>query len=264
MLRKALVAGLVVVVSLLTVSYVCPNACSHVKLWLRQRHQAAQDSIPPEQEIARLRMELENLSKEDERHYHKVAVQIVDVQKLEKQVVAMRTDLNKEERRIVSLKTSYDAAVKAEKKQVAHGDKSYALDTFRSDLLSAAERFRIDEKLLESKEEQLTLRKKSLEINRRKLAERKLVRQQMKTELERLETALAAERQAAAEEQNTLDDGSYKKLRTDLDRVRDKVEVLKQKKILKGEIDGPIEQEKRKEKEDANERFLNERFSQKQ
>ena len=263
MLRKALVAGLVVVVSLVTVSYVCPKACSHVKLWLKQRHQAAEDSIPPEQEIARLRMELENLAREDDRHFDRVAKQIVEVNRLEEQVKNMRTDLDKEERRIVALKSSYDAAVKADRKKVAHGDAEYDLQAFRNDLLAAAARFEIDEKLLKSKDEQLSLRKKTLELNRRKLSELKLVRQQMKTELERLETALAAERQHQAAEQNTLDDASYKRLRKDLDRVRDKVEVMKQKQILKGEIDGPVQAEKRKEQEAANERFLNERFSEK-
>jgi len=102
-------------------------------------------------------------------------------------------------------------------------------------------------------------------MNRKKLAELKLVRQQMKTELERLETALAQERQNQAMEQNTLDDASYQKLRKDVDSVRDKMEVLKQKRVLKGEVDGPVRaDEQRKEQEAAIDRFLNERFSDKQ
>jgi len=123
----------------------------------------------------------------------------------------------------------------------------------------------VDEQLVKSKEEQLSLRKKNLEMNRKKLAELKLVREQMKTELERLETALVQERQNQAAEQNTLDDASYQKLRKDVDSVRDKLEVLKQKRVLKGEIDGPARAtEQRKEQEAAIDRFLNERFSEKQ
>jgi hypothetical protein len=239
--------------------------CSHVKLWLQERRQEAQDSIPPEKEIARLKMELDNLAREDERHFHRVAVQIVEVQKLEKQVNALRTKVNEEERRIFAMKASYDAAVKAEKKQVKHGEGTYDLEVFHNELRANASRFQVEEQLLKSKEEQLTLRKKTLESNRRKLSELKLVRQQMKTELERLETALAAERQAQALQQNTLDDASYRKLRQDLDSVRDKLEVMKQKQSLKGEVDGPVRaEEQRKEKEAAIDRFLNERFSDKQ
>jgi hypothetical protein len=263
MLRKVLVAGLVVVVSLVTISYVCPRAASHVKLWLKQRKQAAEDAVPPEQEIARLKMELENQAKEDDSHFDRVAKQTVAVQKLEKQVDGMRAALEKEERRIVTLKSSYDAAVKAEQKQVRHGDRSYDLKVFRSDLLAAAARFEIEEGLVKSKEEQLAEDKQTLEVNRRKLLERKRVRQQLRTDLARLERALASEKQAQAAEQNTLDDPSYQRLCADLDRVRDKVEVMKQKRILKGEIDGPVQAEKRKEQEAANERFLNERFSDK-
>ena len=47
--------------------------------------------------------------------------------------------------------------------------------------------------------------------------------------------------------------------------VRDKVEVMKQKQILRGEIDGPVRaDEQRKEKEAAIDRFLSERFNEKQ
>ena len=265
MCKKALVAGVAVVVSLLTVSFFCPTVCSHIKLWWQERQKEAQESIPPEKEIARLKMELDNLGREDERHFHKVAVQIVEVQNLDKQVAGLRTKLNEDELRVRKMKASYQAGLDAKEKQVSHSGKSYDLDQFREELRATAARFQVDEQLVKSKEEQLSLRKRNLEMNRKKLAELKLVRQQMKTELERLETALAVERQAQAEASNTLDDGSYLKLRKDLDSVRDKLEVMKQKQILRGEIDGPVRaDEQRKEKEAAIDRFLNERFNEKQ
>jgi len=261
MCKKALVAGVTVIVSLLAVNYFWPEACSHFRLWCKEKREAAQDSIPPEKEIARLKMELDNLAKEDERHFHKVAVQIVEVQNLDKKVVAMRKRLGEDETRIVAMKSSLDKA----DKYVSYKGEKYEVDQFRDELRATASRFQVDEQLVKSKEEQLSLRKKNLEINRKKLSELKLVRQQMKTELERLETALAAERQAQALEQNTLDDASYQKLRKDLDSVRDKLEVMKQKQVLKGEIDGPVRAaEQRKEQEAAIDRFLNERFAEKQ
>jgi len=265
LLKKLLVAAVAVVVSLVAVNFFCPNAASHLRLWVKQKREAAQDSVPPEKEIARLKMELDNLSREDERHFHKVAVQIVEVQNLEKQVSAMKKRLGEDETRIFAMKTSYDASRKAEEKFVTFKGEKFASESFGDELRATAARFQVDEQLVKSKEEQLSIRKKNLELNKKKLSELKLVRQQMKTELERLEAALAAERQQQAEQQNTLDDASYKKLRNDLDRVRDKVEVLKQKQILKGEIDGPSRKaEQKKEQDAAIDRFLNERFSDKQ
>jgi len=261
MLKKAVLAVVAVGLSLLAVNFVCPKACSWARLVWKETSESAQESIPPEKEIARLKLELDNLAKEDERHFHKVAVQIVEVQNLDKQVVTMRKRLNEDETRILAMKSSLTKADKF----VTHEGEKYPVERFRDELRANASRFQVDEQLVKSKEDQLDLRKKNLEMNRKKLSELKLVRQQMKTELERLETALAAERQNQALEQNTLDDASYRKLRTDLDRVRDKLEVMKQKHILKGEVDGPVRAaEQRKEQEAAIDRFLNERFAEKQ
>jgi hypothetical protein len=225
------------------------------ELGLKQRKQAAENAITAmEQEIARLKMELVELAREDGRRFDRVAKQTVEVQKLEKQVDGMRAALDKEERRIVAMKASYDAAVKAEQKQVRHGDRSYDLKVFRSDLLAAAARFEIEEELLRTRVEQLAVRKKTLERNRRLLAEMKLVREQIGAELERLEAALHGAAPGDADEA---------KLRTGIAGMRDKLKILKQKQILEGEIDGPVQAEKRKEQEAADERFLKERFGEK-
>jgi len=98
-------------------------------------------------------------------------------------------------------------------------------------------------------------------MSRNRLAERKLMRQKMKTELERLETQLAAARQEQAESQNTLDDAGYQDIRKEIDAICGKMEVMKQKQILKGEIDGSVQDvEQRKEKEEKIDRFLQDRF----
>jgi len=264
MLRKALVAGVVVVVSLLTVSYFCPGAYTQFRLWLKERRQEAQDSIPPEKKIAAAKLRLEDLAKEDERHYHKVAVQIVEVQKLDKQVKAMRTRVNDEERRIVSMKASYDVAVKAEKKQVSHGGADYDLQAFHNELRTAAARFQVEEQLLKSKEEQLALRKKAVETNQAKLMERKLARQRMLTKLEQLEAELVAARHAQALEKDTINDPGYLEVAGEIDAICDGMEVMKQEALLKGKVEGSVRKtEQAKEKEAAIDRFLNERFSEK-
>src|SRR5947208_5999693 len=96
MLKKVVIAVVAVGLSLLAVNFVAPKAVSYLCLMVDQAEQSAQDAIPPEQEISRLKMELDNLSKEDERHFHKVATQIVEVQNLDKQVNAMKERLDKD------------------------------------------------------------------------------------------------------------------------------------------------------------------------
>jgi hypothetical protein len=257
MLKKVVIAVVAVGLALLAVNFVAPKAVSYLCLLVDQAGESAREAIPPEQEIARLKMELENLSKEDERHFHKVATQIVEVQNLEKQVASMKEKLDKEEKVI----KSRFVALETKDKFVTYEGSKYDRSRFQDELRIAATRFKADEELYKSREEQLSLRKQNLERNRAKLSELKLVRQKMKTELERLETALAQERQNQAAEQNTLDDASYQKLRKDLDSVRDKMEVLKQKRVLKGEVDGPVRaDEQRKEQDAAIDNFLKDRF----
>jgi len=263
MVKKVVIAVVAVGLALLAVNFVAPKAISYLCLLYNQGVESAHDAIPPEQEIARLKMELENLGREDERHFHRVATQVVEVQNLEKQVASMKEKLDKEEKLI---KARFVAA-EGKDKLINYEGKQYSRDTFKDELRVAAARFQVEEQLFKSKEEQLNLRKKNLEVNRKKLAELKLVRQQMKTELERLETALTQERQNQALEANTLDDANYIKLRKDVDSVRDKMEVLKQKRLLKGEVEGTGSvraDEQRKEQEAAIDNFLRDRFGDKQ
>src|SRR5262245_22737180 len=177
--RKWLVAAVAVVLSLLAVNYFYPEAWTHLRLWFKDKQEEAQDSIPLEKKIAAAKLKLEDLAKEDDRAFQKVAEQIVAVQNLENEVKAGRDKLAKEESRIAARKASLDKA----EKFVSYNGQKYEVEHFREELRAAAARFQTDELMVQSKDEQLTLRKKSLEISRKRLAERKLMRQKMKTEL---------------------------------------------------------------------------------
>jgi len=255
MCRKALIAGIAVVVSLLAVNYVFPRTFSYLRLVVRDAREAADDSVPPEKEIARLKMELDQLAKEDERHFHKVAVQVVEVQKLEKQVADMKVKLDRDVVLIRARKTS----LAGEGRFVTYEGQQFDRSRFSDELRLMASRFQVEEEEYKSKEEQLALRKRNLELNRKKLSELRLARQKLKTRLEVLETTLVAERQQQALEANTIDDASYLKLSKDVEKAEEKAEVRRQTGVLKGEVNGPVRAaEERKEKEDAIDKFLNE------
>jgi peptidoglycan hydrolase CwlO-like protein len=259
MSKKIVIAAVAVVVALVVIKTTWIG--SHARLWRKQIAEYARSQVAPEQEIQRLKMELKNLEKEDDRHYHKVATQIVEVQKIETQVAAMKKDLDERETRIKAMKNS----LVGEEKFVTYKGERFARTDLQAQLRVSAQRFQVDEETVKSKQEQLATMKQTLEVNRKKLSELKLVRQQMMTELQRLETALVAERQAQAAENNTLDDASYLKLRKEMNAVKDRIEVLKQKRALKGDVEGPVRAaEQRKEQEEAIDRYLDARFGDKQ
>lgn len=242
MCKKVLIATLAVVVALAVVKG--SWLASHVRCWKQQLTTAIDERIPPEQEIARLEMELTNLAREDDKHFDKVARQAVEVANLEKKVTSRKKKLTEAETKIRSLRTTVS-------------DDRDALVRLRG----LAAQFEADELTLKSMEEELTAKRQAYNANHKKLSEMRLVRQQMKTELQRLKTALVVERQAQAQEANTLDDAEYIKARKDLDSLRNKIDVLKKKRELKAEVQGfDAVSEERREQDARLDKFIEKRF----
>src|SRR6478672_5567261 len=126
MSKKVLIAAAAVVVALVVVkgtwlgSHLRMNACK-VGSYLKS-------SVPPEDEISRLRMEVQNLQKDDDRHVDKVARMAVDLEKMERDVAKLKANLVREEGRIrEARKEMGDSAF------VVFGGSRYTRDDLRLD-----------------------------------------------------------------------------------------------------------------------------------
>jgi len=234
MCKKVLIAALAVVVALAVVKGTW--LASHVRCWKAQFTRAIEDRVSPEHEIARLRAELDNLAQEDDKHFDKVARQIVAVQKLENQVGRLRQEVSARKDRLRVMK----ASLAGEAELVTYNNSRVARAELQSEFDLVGASFLAEQARLRSMEQQLSSQRQMMERNKKELSELRKVRQEMKTELQQLETALAEERQAQAREENTLDDASYRRIRADLERTRDRINVLRQKRILKNDVRGPI------------------------
>jgi len=229
--------------------------------YLKQQAREAFDSrIPPEQEIARLRMELRTLERDDGRHFERVARQGVEVDRLEKRVAVFKEKLVKDENRIRAMKTS----LVGEGEFVTHNGTRFPRTNFQAELRETAATFQTDEATLQSMQDQLSAKKQSYERNRKELANLKLQRQQMATELQQLETALEKERQAQAQAENTLDDASYRRLRKEMDNIHDRIKVMAKVRDLKKAVDSPVRaEEERREHETKIDSYIDNRFGSK-
>jgi septal ring factor EnvC (AmiA/AmiB activator) len=251
MFKKVLIAALAVVVGLAVVKGTWIG--SHLRLRCSNARHWMETQIPPEQEIARLRMELASLAKEDDKHYDKVARMAVDVDNQEKSLGTLRTKLTREEVRIRKLKSELGDGVDFVDFEGAR--------VYRSDLRNKAIAFKNAEENLKSKDASLEAKKRHLALERKKLAELGNKRAEMATELQRLETALAEERQAQAASESTIDDSSYRQIRKDMDSVRDRINVLKKKRELRGEFAPAVETNKPTEQDVQADKYLDTRFS---
>ena len=253
MCKKVLIAALAVVVGLAVVKGTWIG--SHLRLKCSNARHWMEAQVPPEQEIARLRMELVNLAKEDDKHFDKVARMIIDVENREKKLAEVRTNLAREEVRIRKLKSELTDGAEF---VVSEGVRVY-----RSDLRNSAIAFKNAEENLKSKEASLEAKKRHLALERKKLAEMRNKRDEMATDLQKLETALAEERQTQAASESTIDDSGYRQIRKDMDSVRDRINILKKKRELRGEFQPATETTKPSEQDVKADKYLETRFTDK-
>jgi peptidoglycan hydrolase CwlO-like protein len=250
MCKKFVIAALAVVVGLAVVKGTWIG--SHLRMQASKARAWAKNQVSPEKEIARLRMELRNLEKDDDQFFDKVARMAVKVENLEKDVAKIKGNLTKEEKGISQLRDNLA------------GNTEFVSDngiTFtRDDLRSKAMAFQIAEENLKSKQANLQAQKKHLALERQKLTQLRTIREEMATQLQKLETALAEERHAQAASESTIDDSGYRKLKAEMDAVRDRIEVLKKKRELRGEFAPIARDEQTRERDSKADKYLEERF----
>jgi chromosome segregation ATPase len=251
MCKKVLIAAIAVVVGLAVVKGTWLG--SHLRLRANKIRSWAQQQIPPEQEIARLRMELKNLERDDDKHYDKVARLAVQVDKMEREVKHLRGKIDKQEANLKKLHEDLAGNVEF----VLHEGSRYTKDDLRNDALA----FKAAEENLKSKEANLQAKRKLLAIEKKKLSELRTNREQMATQLQQLETALAEERQAQAASESTIDDSAYRNLRRQMESVRDRIELLKKKRELRGEFRvNDTKDEQARQRDAQADKFLDARF----
>jgi len=239
-----------------------PKFVSHLRYWKLQLRSAVEERIPPEQEIARLRMEVDRLALDDGKAFDQVVRQGREVKKLQARVKDLKDQLALEEGNIRGMK----ASLVGDDRFVTYKGERRARSEFTSDLLQAAETFQVQEAKLQSLQEQLAAKKESYDLHRKQLRERELNREKLRTELQRLETALVKEKQVQAQEKNTLDDSGYLRIQNEIGAVKERIGEMTDKSELIKEIKSHSanrEAQKRHEKNAATLKYLETRFGDK-
>jgi chromosome segregation ATPase len=249
MWKKVLIGALAVVVGLALVKGTWLG--SHLRSSWRNTREWVKEQVSPEQEINRLRLELRNLERDDDKFYDRVARLSVEVEKQEREIARLKDNLAREEVRIRKLRDQMGAS-----EFVIYEGHRYSRDDLRSDALA----FQAAEESLKSKEANLQARRKHLALERKQLTELRTTREEMATALQQLETALAEERHAQAASQSTINDRAYQQLKADMESVRDRIEVLKKKRQLRGELKLEDNQSRTNQRDAQADKFLETRF----
>src|SRR5262249_14956262 len=181
-----------------------------------------------EREIARLKDELKNQEKEDDKQFDRVATLAVQVKKMERQLEDAKKKRDQEKTRLLK----FDRELTGNVKFLIHNGDEYTRGDLNRDLLP----FERTSRAIDAKTRALVAKKKQLALEKKTLGELKTMREEMAAELERLEATLIEERQAQAENARCVDSSGYRKIRSDMDAVRDRLEEMQTKRELKGEF----------------------------
>jgi predicted nucleic acid-binding Zn-ribbon protein len=256
-----LIAAVAVVVGLAVVS--STKMGSHVRMWLRSGKGWMARQVKPETEIKRLRMEVERLEKEDALYFDQVARQRLDVKKCEAKLQKDQSSLALLKTRITDLRALLGDAKKGDLKTVSYKDLTeVTVSDVQKQIDIDFDRYEPLEGSVESQQAYLTSLKTALAQNEKKLFGLRKARQEMLTQLQNLENELNRLKQARVAEASVLDDSSYGRVQKDIDTLKHRLEVEKEKAKLRGALGkGPIEQAQHQKEEQAErEKRLNAKF----
>lgn len=256
MCKKLLIAAIAIAVGVGVVSGT--RLGSHIRLKWNKAVTAIEEQVPLETEIERLRMELKQLSADDARNYDQVARQQHDINKRRAKLTEDRVALDKMADRIQALRTTL-----AEKTEYVsfHGTQ-YKKSDVEEQVRIDGSKFLADEEAVKADEETLKILEQTLDTNKGKLKNLEVTRKKMETRLALLEKELARQNALATQNKFSVDDSGYSRINQDINKVEDRVGVMKTKAELVGESSkGPIQAaEQKKSEEDKLKQALDARF----
>ena len=250
MCKKVGIAVLAVVLGLIVVKGTSFGrwVASHVRHGIKDAREWVKGKVPLEREIARLKDELKNQEKEDDKQFDRVANLAVQVKKMERQLDDAKKKRDAEKTRLLK----FDRELTGNVKFLIHNGDEYTRADLNRDLLT----FERTSRAVDAKTRALTAKKKQLALEKKTLGELKTMREEMAAELERLEATLIEERQAQAENARCVDSSGYRKIRSDMDAVRDRLEEMQTKRELKGEFKPAVKAKQNKEQDTKAEKIL--------
>lgn len=262
MCKKVLIAALAVLAAVAVVKWTWVG--SHARLAAKNAKAWVNNQVKIETEIQRLRVEVERLDQDDRVALDLVARQRLDVKSAEDKLNKDRADLARLNKRITELRAVLKGAPEAEVQQVSYNGASYSRADAENQVNLDFERYKPLKNSVAAQERGLTALRKALDQNEQKLFSGKQRRQEMMTQLQELENEMAELRQAQVASAAVLDDSGYGKVQRDIQALKQRLAVEKEKLKLEGTLGGgPIERaESDRARREAREKEMEAEFGQ--
>jgi chromosome segregation ATPase len=239
MCKKVVIATLAVLVGLAVVKGT--KIGSYLRMAKKDAAAWVDKQVKYETEIRRLRNDIDQLEKDDEIYFDRVASQRVDLRVKEENLKKNTAELAMFRNRLQTLRAALRDA--GETKQVSYNGRDYTTEQVEKQIDIDYDRYKVSKAQVASQENYLLSLKKALALNEDKMAQLKHNRQGMLTELQDLENELVELRQAQTASATVVDDSAYGRVKSDIVALKKRLAVDKEKLKVRGISDrGPIEQ----------------------
>jgi len=223
MLKKLVVLGVI--------GFVAVTAAKHTKMGsylldkIESVWEQAEESIPMEAEIVRLRKEVKLLDKDIIKVIDQFATETVAVDQLRVKADGLRATQSREK----ELLTSRAAAIKAATEQVVFGDRKLTVAAATAELEAGVKRFSTNQKSLDSLDASLASREKVKDALAKQLDVLKAQKSELGAVIDTLDAELADLKLQQLESKVPLDNTRSAKIKERLIALKTKIDVQKVK-----------------------------------
>ena len=235
MLKKMVVLGVIGFVAVSALGGT--KIASYIRSEIREARERAENNIPPEKEIARLRNELKLLDKDIMTVVNQLAKERVEVRQIQEKNEELAAKQSKDK----EILTGRAAAIKScTGDQVAFGTRTLSVDAAKAELEEGVKRFAANQKSFDSFEALLASRTRVRDGLEKQLEALKNQKGELAAAVDAMEAELTMLKLQQMESKYQTDDTRLAKIKEDLRKLKTKVDVEREKlKLMPAALDAP-------------------------
>ena len=208
------------------------SAPSYFRTAFHKARHAAHDAVPIQFEIDRAKEEIANLEPAILNNREELARAEVDVEHLDREVSAVRGNLDKEKTAMLSLRDSLNGKV------TLAGRTSYTKDEVTADLGRRLTHYRNVTKILTDKEATLKARQQAVVAARQKLTEMAHQKRALATKVEEIQARLQAIEATQQKNEFNFDDSALARAKASVNDLEKRLEVKARVAEMEGHFSG--------------------------
>jgi len=198
------------------------KAWYYAKYAYNSARNSVQSNVPIEAEIDAARQQVEALEPAIHQNIETLARAQVDVEQLNREIVATRDNLAREGKVIVALRDSLTTG----RYQLTDGGPTYTAEEISADLGRRLDSYKLSRQVLKEKEDTLKLRQQAVKAAQDQLATMAAQKRALTTRIEGIEARLAQLHAAQAQNEFTFDDSSLSQAKKSVSELERRLDIM--------------------------------------